>query len=260
MNKGWFFGLIVALILHSPTSLVSGETNPILITYSETMKDIIFDGIWTHRTEWKQSSLNEYRFDGTFDVKLRTAHQGDFIYVMINAVSDTNLDLGSDKAIVCLDGSNDKTLLASSDDFCFGVALGNKNGFTLQGGSTLGLTNNFKKIPNPNDFIAVGNVSDEHDKYSKIPHASYEFKIPIELLGRSHEYGFYFTLYESHENKFYSWPNVNPEKPLKIPSPNNWGEIISPDKSLPEFSWPLLALIPAMFSVIFLVRLKNGFK
>ena len=255
MKKIVLLSLMVLMIAISQSS-AKAENEPVMITVSNDRENIIFDGKWSNLSEWKQSSLDELNFDNQNQIILRTAHQGDFIYVFIDAISDFNLDKGADKAIVCFDGNNDKTTLAGKDDFCFGVSLGNNNGFVLQGGSNIALTNNFKKIPNPIGFIGVSSASDQNDRYTQTPHSSYEFKIPIELFGRSDNYGFYVTVYDESSDEFYSWPNVNPQKPLKIPSPVMWGDIISPDKSIPEFDWPVFLLLPSLLLVIYLTRKK----
>ena len=148
-------------------------------------------------------------------------------------------------------------MVAQEDDYCFVIELEKNIGFVLQGESNTSL-NNFKSIPNHKEFIASSSISDQNDRYSKIPHPSYEFKIPIELFGRSDNYGFYFSVYDGYSDKFYSWPDINPTKPLKIPSPSHWGNIISPDKSLPEFDLPLLLLLPALLLVISITRWKRN--
>jgi len=252
--------IIVSIIflLISNSQSFGEESESILITLSGDRNEVIFDGKWTNRDEWKKSSLDEFQFTDGTNVVLRTAHQDNFIYVFIDAVTDTNPDKGTDKAVICFDGNNDKTLLAGNDDYCFGVALGNNNGFVLQGGSNISLSNNFKKLSHPNGFIATSTISDQNDRYSKIPHSGYEFKIPIELFGRSDNYGFYFSVYDGYLDKFYSWPDINPTKPFKIPSPSQWGNIVSPDKSLPEFDLPLLLLLPALLLVITIARLKRN--
>ena len=255
MKKIMMLSLMVLLIGISPSS-TKAENEPVMITVSNDRENILFDGKWSNVNEWKQSSLNEFVFEDKNKIILRTAHQGDFIYILIDSISDFNLDKGADKAIVCFDANNDKTTIAGEDDFCFGVSLGNNNGFVLQGGSNIALTNNFKKIPNPIGFIGIGGVSDQNDRYTQTPHSSYEFKIPIELFGRSDNYGFYVTIYDESSSKFYSWPNFNPQKPLEIPSPAKWGDIISPDKSIPEFDWPVFLLLPSLLLVIYLTRKK----
>src|SRR5207245_6369744 len=137
------------------------------ITISGTMNKVSFDGKWSFATEWKESTLTQID-TGAEPIYLRTAHQGDYIYVLIDAVEDTHFVKGSDSAIVCIDGSNDK-----------------------------------EKIPNTSDFIGISSVSDQNDRYSTVPHASYEFRIPIILFGRSDVYGFYTSVYFGHANKFY---------------------------------------------------------
>src|SRR5207245_3595189 len=131
------------------------------------------------------------------------------------------------------------------------IKLGSKNPITLQGGSSLGENNYFTKIKNNSDLIAVGGISDSNDRYSEIPHTSYEFKIPIEIVGRSDKYGFYAAVYDSNTNKVYSWPEITTEKNFPdIPSSTNCVEIIYPDKSLLEFHWPLLVLVFDIFLIL----------
>ena len=114
---------------------------------------------------------------------------------------------------------------------------------------------NFKKISNTEGFIGAGTKSDQNDKYSKIPHSSYEFKIPLNLFERSDVYGFYVLVFDASTNQYYSWPtNISPDGVFDIPSPNKWGELVSPDKSIPEFNFPLLVMIPSLFLVIYFTR------
>jgi len=228
---------------------------PIMITISHNLDQVIFDGIWTNFSEWKASTLDHIRVDqGT--IYLRTAHQGNFVYVFLDVTIDTHLDKEADKAVICFDTENDKTEFADSNDYCFIATLGKEIGSTLQGESSLD-TNNFQNIQNPEGFIGIGGVSNEHDRYSKIPHASYEFRIPTDLIGRSDNYGYYVGIYDDFTKTTYSWPSEIVLDEFKIPSPKLWGEIISPDKSLPEFEWAIMALLPALILVIFITKLKK---
>lgn len=227
---------------------VYAESNQILITISDTMEEIDFDGKWSFSTEWKESSLNTYN-DGT--VILRTAHQGDFIYVLIEDLSDDTPTKKIDYAIVCIDGSNNKSSLPDDNDYCFMGVLGNKIGFTYNGYSPSQLNGNFRKIPNDPETIIIGSESDENNRYSKVIHPSYEFKIPIKLVERKNVYGFYFSTFDGNQHKLFQWPqSVNSDNPYHIPSPSTWGEIISPDKSIPEFNMPILLSIVALTSTI----------
>jgi len=246
------FAMII--LATTPITNVFAE-DPIMITKSSDLNQVIFDGIWTHTSEWKRSSENLIRDDlGT--IYLRTAHQENFVYVFLDVVIDIHMDKDSDRSVICFDTANDKTEFADSNDYCFTATLGKKIGSTLQGNFSLG-TNNFQNIQNPEGFIGIGGFSDENDRYSKIPHASYEFRIPTDLIGRSDNYGYYVGIYDDFTNTTYSWPSEIVLDEFKIPSPKLWGEIISPDKSLPEFEWTIMALLPALILVVFITKLKK---
>jgi len=156
-----------------------------------------------------------------------------------------------DEATICLDGKNDKSKIHDSNDFCFSVSLGNNEGSVFQGNSLDEATTSMQKILNPDDFIAISTVSDENDRYTTTPHPSYEFKIPIELLERSDNYGFYLSVYDASLDRFYSWPeNSTRENSSDIPSPSELGDIVSPDKSLPELNLPILVFAILIFTII----------
>jgi len=252
MNFKIFFTvfLISIMFLFPLQYIFASSIEPILITSSSTMNQVIFDGKWTS-SEWKHSSLNNFSYDDGTKIVLRSAHQGDFLYFFVDAVNDFTLNKGMDKATICIDGQNNKNKISDNDDFCFSATLGNKQGVVFQGGSINEITGNFEKISNPENFIGLSDVSDENDRYSKIPHPSYEFKIPIELLERSDNYGFYLSVYDASLDKFYSWPeNSTRSNSFDIPPPSKWGDIISPDKSLPEFGLPILVFTILIFTII----------
>lgn len=252
-NKKYF--LIIFIISFSINNAFAVE--PILITVSEDMDKIIFDGKWTYYTEWKKSSLDTIS-DNEADIKLRTAHQNDYIYIFVDFITDTHLEKIADGAIICFDTNNDKSSLPDSNDYCFMATLGGKRSFTYQGGSTFAATSYLQKISNPDGFIAIGDVSDGNDRYSMIPHASYEFRIPTSFIGRSDVYGFYLGIYDANVNKVYSWPkNTSTNNLLHVPSPSMWGELVSPDKSLPEFQLPFLVLVSATILVLYINKRKQ---
>jgi len=213
--------------------------DPILISKSSNLDQVIFDGKWTDSYEWKQSSYNRLVFEDGNEIHLRTAHQENFIYIQINFASDTNIDENYDSATVCFDTKNDKTIIPQSDDYCFSTTLDIKNSFTYQGNNASSTNDYFDKIPNDKNFIAKGTASDKYDRYSKTPHASYEFKIPLDVLGRSNNYGFYISVFDEHSQNYYSWP-YNIKNQTLISSPSQWGDLVSPDNSLPEFNFTIL--------------------
>ncbi|MHA7646376.1 DOMON domain-containing protein [Nitrosopumilus sp. S4] len=228
----------------------------ILITKSPSMEDVLFDGKWSNYLEWKQSSHNLISHDdGNFIIHLRTAHYEDYIYVFIDPISDLTLDKKMDESIICFDAKNDKTKFFSNDDFCFSISLDSDHPKTFQGNNTSKSNSVMNEISNPNGLIAISSVSDENDRYSTLPHSSYEFKIPIQILNRSDNYGFYLSVFDSNSNEYYTWPNNSTQDSFQIPSPSKWGNLISPDKSLPEINYPLLILL-LLFSTMILINFK----
>lgn len=247
------FGAIAILIVLAVPAASASE--PIMITVSSTMDKILFDGKWSFYTEWKQSSLNTISYnDGTL-IQLRSAHQGNFIYILIDEVSKTKFDKHSDMAMICFDKNNSKSMIPNENDYCFGNSFDSKNPFTLRGGSPLEETSHYMKIQNPDGLVGVSGISDENDRYTVVPHANYEFRIPTDTIGRSDDYGFYLGVYDKSSNHVYSWPQeITVNTPFKIPPPNNWGEIISPDKSLPEFPLPLFMMVLSFSIIVFVTR------
>ena len=244
--------IIFLLVFFGFTSAYAFE--PIPITVSGTMDKIIFDGKWTHEFEWKQSSLNTYQYENDTQVILRSAHQDNFVYIFLDPITDYQLDKMNDYAIICFDTKNNKSVKADLDDYCFMTYLGDMNSLTYQGGHT-GTNNFFNKTQNTEEFTGVSAISDNNDRYTPVPHPSYEFRIPTSLIGRESVYGFYFLVYDSHSKKSYTYPqNLNPE--TFVSNPSEWGEIYSPDKSIPEFEIPSVLLILSFLSVMFFSRIK----
>lgn len=231
----------------------AAATQPIMITISDKMNKVIFDGKWSFLTEWKPTTLTELSYNDTL-IELRTAHQGDFIYVMVDAINLVGTP-GADKALICLDSKDDKSSILDKNDYCFGVPFKDNNGFILEGGSPLQSTGHFVQIPNTDGFVGVSNISDENDRYTPFPHPSYEFKIPTNLVGRSDKYGFYLGVYDSQAKKIYTFPeDLTTSYNSGIPSPSKWGEIISPDKTLPEFPIPYIIFLAAFVTMMVLTR------
>ena len=247
------FLILIILIFVLSFDNSFAESEPILITKSPSMENVIFDGKWTNFSEWKQSSHNMLTYDnGKTVIHLRTAHFGDYIYVFVDPVTDLTLDEKLDETIICFDGKNNKNKIHDTDDFCFSSLFETKQGNVFQGSSIDDSNIILKKINNPENFIAISTVSDENDRYIKAPHPSYEFKIPIKLLERSDNYGFYLSVYDASSNEYFSWPENSTRENSSIPSPSKWGDIISPDKSLPEMNLPILVLGILILTTIFI--------
>jgi len=250
MSRYIFLILLLFLI---PFNYSNAAENEILITISSGMDKIIFDGKWSFFSEWKDSSLESI---GNNLVIIRAAHQGDFVYVFLDSLVDETYDKNSDKAMICFDTKNNKSIKPDVDDYCFVAVMGKLNGHILQGGSNFATKGNLEKITVPFENKMIGGISDLNDRYSKSPHMSYEFKIPTDLIGRSNEYGFYVQVFDSNTNQFQTWPSGIKTEFLKTPSPQNWGSLISIDNSLPEFPTPVVIIL-ILFSLIILFTRKN---
>ena len=237
--------VIMSFLLFGFSFALAYEQIP--ITFSGKMDQVQFDGKWSFDTEWKQSSLNDnYYDDRNVLVILRTAHQENYVYVFIDMINDEVIDRGTDKATICFDGGNEKNTTPNENDYCFEAVLESGMGHTYQGSST-----SFKQIENHPDFVGLSSISDSNDRYSGIPHPGYEFRIPTDLIGRESVYGFYFEVYDGNTKKLYTYPQ---NQTSLMQTPAGWGEIYSPDKSLPEFDLPLLILLPVLGLVIVLTR------
>jgi len=163
------------------------------------MDKVLFDGKWTFSKEWKSSSHNSIVEPG--NIVIRTAHQDNYIYVMLDALADTTIDNTKDYALVCFDTKSDQSLKPDSNDYCFQIQLGSNKAFTLQGSDS----GEFKSVGNHKDLIAVGGTSDENDRYTPVPHPTYEFRIPIELLERTNTYGIYIQVFDRGFDSSRTW-------------------------------------------------------
>jgi len=244
---GWsFFGFFILIFV-----IPFAHAEPIAITISDGMEKVIFDGRWTFAKEWKQSSLETIHTESNAAlIHIRTAHLNNFIYVMLNAVSDKTIDFNQDEATVCFDSNYNQNSKTQSNAYCFVIKLGSDKPVTLQS------TDNSKEfivVENHIELIAVADSSDENDRYSKVPHATYEFRIPIELIDRTDRYGFFVKVFDFSNSMTYTWPpEIVLESNSDIPSPAKWGLIYSPDKSLPEYDLPILVLILGTLSAVIL--------
>ena len=230
--------VILVLIIFSSFPLVANAD--ILITESERMELVNFDGKWSFEYEWKPTSSYELKTDeGT--IHIRTAHYENFLYVLLDVIPDKTFSKGMDKSIICFENRDED--VQEKNNFCFSSVLNISTGKTFQDGGISFQNSNYKLIKNLEGFIGIGGISDENDRYSKIPHVTYEYKIPIDSLGRSNVYGFYVYVLDHDSGNIYTWPENVLEGNKKIPHSEKWGTIISPDKTLPEFHLGLILLV-----------------
>ena len=232
LHLKYILGIITVCMALSLIGLTYAD-EPIKVTISDTLHNVQFDGDWTFVSEWKHSSYDNFIFDDDRRLVLRTAHQDGFFYVMINYLTDFTYHHIADRAIVCFDGY-DTSNMADESDWCYVVSRESGNGHTLQGGSPIAQTSHFNLVKNHPDFIAHGGMSGENDPYVTAPHATYEFRIPIEQIGFQDEYGFFVQVYDGNDVKTYP-KEFSGKFPQKIPSPVKWAKIVSPDHSISNY-------------------------
>ena len=232
------------IIIFAGTNLVYADQT--VTTFRDDGNATIWDGKWSFVQEWKRTSYTDVN-----GLALRIGHDYNYLYVLLDAVPQTSFVKDTDYSIVCITASTLVEKYPGQDDYCFQVSLGSRDIITLQGGSALGATHHFTKIQNDPRLIGVGGISDINDRYSTDLHPSYEFRIPIELIGRSDKYHLYTATYDTTNKHITTWPeNIDVSKFPNIPSPSQWGDLISPDKSIPEFPWPIITLILSFMSVL----------
>jgi len=224
---------IITLCMASLLVGVAYADEPIKTAYSNSLHRVQIDGVWTSGSEWKPTSFDKFSYDKEDAIVLRTGHQDKFFYVFIDYLTDFTYDHIADRAIVCFDGY-DTSSVADESDWCYAVSRGSGNGHTLQGGSPIYQTSHFNLVKNHPDFVAHGGTSGENDRYVAIPHAAYEFRIPIEQIGFQDEYGFFVQVYDGNDVKTYP-KEFSGKFPQKIPSPVKWGKIVSPDHSISKY-------------------------
>jgi len=213
----------------------------------------IIDGKWTFEGEWSRSTERLFTYADEARIAVRVAHERENIYVLLDMVSDTTLDSGMDKALICFDTKVNGGDKPNLDDYCFMAILDGSFTTYSGGGST---ENALSKIENPSGAEMKAGVSDIFDRYSKIPHLVYELKVPIDSLKRTDVFGFYAAVFDSDRKTTYSWPiSFSNGEDIEIKEPSEWGKLISPDKSIPEFTSGI-ALFGAviLFSVILMTR------
>jgi len=228
------------------------------ITRSDRMNDVIFDGKWTFYEEWKVSALETIITEND-PIYIRTAHQDNFIYVMLAVTADRTPNF-EDYSIVCFDTTISNSSEISKGIYCFKVNVGSDKPITLGWDKK---SQSFLQIENHEELVSVGGASDENGYYKKYPHTSFEFKIPLNLLQRYDRYGFFVGVYDSAKPASYTWPDeINLDPSSNLPPPKSWGELVSPDKSLPEYDWPILALVITVSVMILFTskRTKLGFQ
>ena len=94
------FELLVLLFIGHT---INASDNQIFTTVRAGVDDIVWDGKWTFLQEWKTTSLNQYD-----DLIVRTGHDYNNLYILLDYNSPTKLTKYSDSGIVCINTNNSR--------------------------------------------------------------------------------------------------------------------------------------------------------
>lgn len=225
--------LMISLVINFP--IIFAEE--LFITYTDTDSEIIYDGKWSFKTEWKKSAYTtvEQNFEKLF--VLRYAHNYEEILVFIDVIADKSINILKDKSVLCFKSQTNE----KNPSYCFEKIYDGELTTLVKNPDTL--ENQYKKIKNHPNTLAISGISDKYNRYVNDLHISYEFKIPIDLIGRSDVYDFYVAIFDDETNQIISWPLTSEKSEFFILKNDDWGQLISPDKSIPEFPFPIIILI-----------------
>jgi len=216
------------------------------------MKEVLFDGKWSFDREWKPTSLTLISTDSG-PIYIRSAHWENDIYVLVDVLADFT-PTSEDFVVLCIYPEFNTNSTNFPESFCFTTFLNSESFSVLKWNDD---AKSFVETHYHDNLIALGKTSDENDRYDKKPHPTYEFKIPLDPIGRYDSYGFFVGVYDSEKStSFSSQEDLELDLTVELPSPDSWGEIFSPDKSLPEYPIPILVLGATVMAVI-LLSLKN---
>ena len=169
-------------------------------------------------------------------------------------INDNSIN-SKDKSVLCFESQiNNSTTISNQNIYCFEKTF-DENVVALIKDSKM-VDEQFKKIETPKNILAVSGISDQFDRYSKDPHISHEFQIPIDVIGRSDVYSFYAATYDEETNQIMTWPTNSIDSESFISNTESWGKMISPDKSIPEFSSPLIVFV-VLAGIVLIVQFKT---
>ena len=145
--------------------------------------EVTVDGLWSAPDEWwNATQMQAYGRTGYFCIQ----NDDEFLYVLIDFVSDTNLD-DRDMARIRLDVKNDKTDRPQTDDLMILTDW-------LEGAPvTRTVRGNGTRWVLTQDDLGVRvalSTNSRNDRYSKEHHLIYEFAIPRQIFGDRSQIGF----------------------------------------------------------------------
>lgn len=198
--------------------------------------ECIVDGKWSYENEWSDAleiSLNFVVGEG--EAYFRVKHDNDFIYFLVDFVSDSKPQ-AQDSAAVLLDTKNDGGEMLQKDDLIIilMVHTPEKAVSAIAWGTGKDKIEQFPEKQfqlYPEDFaMAVMNVASK-DPYSSDPHMVYEFQIPKSYL-KSDVVKFYVMVTSDSRKNAAAYPVVDANMV------DLWSELEFSDRTLEELTKP----------------------
>ena len=226
----------LAVLLLIPLTLGNsfGVSNEML-EVPKSVNPVEINGNWSTKTEWTDASEIKVQNE-ELTAYIRAKHDGTYVYLLVDFLSDHGLDVSGDFAIICFDTNNDRGNTPQSDDYCFyrvtrtgdatdGILQGNGIGWTvLQEADTWD--------PYDEKFDAAVSYSHLNDPYDSLNnHVIYEFRIPIDFYSLKETMSFYVYTNDAYTAKFFEWPTDAGGKQYKLivkdvlPSPDKWADL-----------------------------------
>jgi hypothetical protein len=224
-------------MIFPPTLGVSFGENDESIFIPKSQQPPQIDGKWTSKTEWLDASETKI-VDEKLTAYLRMKHDGIFVYVLIDFISDQGLERSGDFAVVCLDTLDNGGEVPSDDDYCFYriTKAGNFLNGIMQGNGMEWVVLQQSRVYDPygtnESFKARIRYSHLNSPYDSVnSHVSYEFRIPIAGYGINEVMGFYVYANDGYSNNFLQWPADAGGKQYRtivkdvLPFPDEWGSV-----------------------------------
>jgi len=227
-------------------SLSSRYKAPLPAVAYRAEREVTIDGRWTTADEWTDS-VEIHLGDEHGEVYFRFKHDGKFLYILVDYVSDTLVDYGDrgyDNTWVCIDTAGDRALRPQNDDYGFRIEwVGPTNFNTVMdvgwGGGWPGPYSGHmdKRTLNPKELKGAASTNTTNNPYSAEPHIIYEHQIDLRILGnRSIDdttIGFHLAVKDLNKRSFFGYPSLAHKD-----CPASWTDLTFPTLAIPELQAP----------------------
>jgi hypothetical protein len=242
--------------------LVFAQQPSISPTLIESSDAPILDGVWTEPDEWSNAVETFVNYTDGSRLVVRTLHDENSVFILLEMPDDHLVD---GHALVCFDTLHDGGYNLEPDDYCFALG-GNAREYRGDGYSKVGQQRDLV-----GGVVIERGLSGSNSPYYEVQnHVTYEYKIPLDYIGRSAEYGFWVTFDSPGEvvdkaAKYY-WPESARGSYFKVAPPREWGLLVvstvapgtTADGTVPEFPASVMAGVAAIGLAILFARKRFG--